>query len=139
MRNHVLDAPAAAMAARRPTPVIKGAKVGAEPRDLAVVDREGISAFWVEGSCSWRWQPSPSALASAREGLRSRPALPARHSSPLTSSPSPFPPLRGIAPRSPARGARWGFLYDAAFPCSRYSTSSGLIFVRLAFSPSGQF
>src|ERR1700737_4041375 len=80
MGNHVPDAPAATVAARRPTPRIKGAKVGAEPRDLAVVDGEGISAFWVEGSWAWRWRPSPSAF-SAPGGPSSRPMPPAPHSS----------------------------------------------------------
>src|SRR6202022_3773908 len=117
MRQPVLDPPAATVAARRPTPRIEGAKVGADPRDLAVVDGKGISAFWVEGSCAWRWRPSPSAF-SAREGLRSRPVPPARHSSRLTSSLSPFRPPRRIATRLSVRGGGGGFLYAAALPCS---------------------
>src|SRR3984893_17264940 len=57
--DHIFDAPALTVAARRPTLLVEGAKVGPEPRNLPVVDREGISASWVEGSCAWRWRVSP--------------------------------------------------------------------------------
>src|SRR3981081_4559326 len=93
--DDVLDAPAATVAARRPSRLIEGAKVGPEPRDLPIVDREGISASWVEGFCAWRWRASPSTRASAREDLRSRRAPPARPAPPPSAAPWPLPgPLR---------------------------------------------
>src|SRR5437763_16810422 len=100
MGDDVLDTPAATVAARRPLPRAEGAKVRPQPRDLAVVDGEGISASWFEGSCAWRWRASPSMQASAPEGLRSRPAPPTRRSSRLTSSRWPVRHLRRIAPRA---------------------------------------
>src|SRR6202521_570012 len=127
MGDDIHDAPAATVAVRRPTPLVEAAKVGPEPRNLPVVDGEGISASWVEGSCAWRWPASPSTLASARQGLRWRPARPARYSSRLTSSPSPFPLLRRIEPRLVRRSARWHFLYAAALPGWRYSSSLGSV------------
>src|SRR5438552_19160647 len=114
MGDHVLDAPAATVAARRPLPRAEGAKVRPQTRDLAVVDGEGINASWVEGSCAWRWWVSPSMQASAPEGLRSRPAPPRRRSFPLTSFPWPIRHLRRIAPRVLRRSAESRSLYAAA-------------------------
>src|SRR5438132_5098295 len=106
MGDDVFDAPAATMAARRPSPLVEAAKVGPESRNRPVVDGEGISASWVEGFCAWRWRASPSTRAWAREGLRGRRARPARRSFQPTSFPSPFPRLRRIEPRLFRRSAR---------------------------------
>src|SRR6266550_7015535 len=114
MGDHVLDAPAATVATRRPLPRAEGAKVRPQTRDLAVVDGEGINASWVEGSCAWRWRVSPSVQASVLEGLRSRPAPPVRRSSPLTSSPSPARHLRRIGPPALRRRVESRSLYAAA-------------------------
>src|SRR5256885_14363774 len=114
MGDHVLDTPAATVAARRPLPRAEGAKVRPQTLDLAFVDREGISASWVEGSCAWRWRVSPSVQASALGGLRSRPAPPVRRSSPLRSSRWPVRHLRRIAPRVPRRRAESHSLYAAS-------------------------
>src|SRR3989442_12788713 len=100
MGDDVLDAPAATVAARRPLPRAEGAKVRPQPRDLAVVDREGISASWVEGFCAWRWRASLSMQAWPPEGPRSPLTPPMRRSSPPTSAPSPFRHPRRIAPRA---------------------------------------
>ena len=57
MGDDVLDAPAAAVAACRPFPRIEAAQVRAEPPDLPVVDRERVSASWIEWSCACRGLP----------------------------------------------------------------------------------
>src|SRR2546429_9644640 len=99
MRDHVLDPPAATVAARRPLLRTEGAKVRPQTRDLAVVDGERINASWVEGSCAWRWRVFPSVQASVPGGLRSRPAPPGRRSSPLRAFRGPVRHLRRIPPR----------------------------------------
>src|SRR5207302_6323554 len=124
MGDHVPDAPAATMAARQPTTLVKTAKVASQPRDLAVVNGEGVSASWVEGFWTWRWRASPSMQASVPEGLRSRPAPPVRRSSPLRSSPSPSRHPRGIAPRVLRRRARSGSLCAATW--RRFSSQASL-------------
>src|SRR5439155_7042579 len=62
--DDVFDAPAAAMASCGPACALQGTKMRAQARDLAVVDRKGISASWIELACACRGRalplPSPS-------------------------------------------------------------------------------
>src|SRR5207249_2504844 len=57
--DDILHAPAAAMAPGRPPRVFQATKMGAQAGNLAVVDRKGISAFWIELACACRGRALP--------------------------------------------------------------------------------
>jgi len=57
--DDVFDAPATAVAPDRPLRALQGAKVGAQAGNLAVVDRKGISASWIELACACRGRALP--------------------------------------------------------------------------------
>src|SRR5205814_10607317 len=62
--DDILYAPAAAMAAGRPLHAFQATKVGAQAGNLAVVDRKGISAFWIELACACRGRSLPLSFSS---------------------------------------------------------------------------
>src|SRR5207248_164305 len=57
--DDVFDAPATAVAPDGPLRALQGAKVGAQAGNLAVVDRKGISASWIELACACRGRALP--------------------------------------------------------------------------------
>src|SRR5436309_11872440 len=137
--DDVFYAPAAAMASGRPVGAFQATKMGAQARDLAVVDRERISAFWIELVCACRVPalPPPSPILA---GLRSPPGPPARHSSRPMSSRSPSRRLPGTATLLHQRSAR-GTPLPGAHPQEgrEILVSSARVFSRRPSSPSPSF
>src|SRR5206468_12066418 len=94
------------MAPGRPLSVLQATKMGAQTGNLAVVDRKGISAFWIELACACRVRALPLPCLSLVD-LRSPPGLPGRHSFRPTSSRLPFRRLRRIGTLPLLRCARY--------------------------------
>src|SRR6266550_515012 len=113
--------------------------MGAQAGNLPVIDRKGISAFWIELVCAWRVPALPPPFPIPAD-LRSPPGPPGRHSFRPKLSRLPFRRLRRTGPLPRQRCAR-GTPHPAPSPRrgKEIWLSCARVFSRRAFSPSTSF